>query len=121
MSLPSWTENTRWERMAEVMFETFNVPAMYVNAPAVFSLYASNRITGCVFECVEEATYATAIYEGCALSGKNDRCMYFGGGLLMHHISKSLRNHDYSSFSASVEGDVAHDIKEKLCYVALGG
>ncbi len=31
---------------AQIMFETFNVPAMYVAIQAVLSLYASGRTTG---------------------------------------------------------------------------
>ena len=38
------------ERMTQIMFETFNVPAMYVNIQAVLSLYASGRTTGCVLD-----------------------------------------------------------------------
>lgn len=30
----------------QIMFETFNVPAMYVAIQAVLSLYASGRTTG---------------------------------------------------------------------------
>ena len=36
------------ERMTHIMFETFNVPAMYVAIQAVLSLYASDRTTGIV-------------------------------------------------------------------------
>ena len=38
------------ERVTQIMFETFNVPAMYVNIQAVLSLCASGRTTGCVLD-----------------------------------------------------------------------
>jgi len=38
------------EKMTQIMFETFNTPAMYVAVQSVLSLYAAGRRTGLVLE-----------------------------------------------------------------------
>ena len=51
------------ERMAQIMFEVFSVPAMYVAIQAVLSLYASGRTTGIVVDSGDGVSHTVPIYE----------------------------------------------------------
>jgi actin-related protein len=54
-------------KAAEIFFEAFNVPALYVQVQAILSLYASGRTTGVVLDSGDGVTNAVPVYEGFAL------------------------------------------------------
>ena len=55
------------ERMTQIMFETFNVAALYVSQDAVLSMYASGRTDGLVVQSGDTVTYVVPVYEGCVV------------------------------------------------------
>ena len=52
------------ETAAEIFFETFGVPALFVSPQATLSLYASGRTTGVVLDSGDGVTHAVPVYEG---------------------------------------------------------
>ncbi len=105
------------ERMAEIMFETFNVPALYIATQAVLSLYASGRVTGTVLDIGDGVSHIVPIFEGFALSHAIQR-VDLAGRDITTYLLRLLRQSGHV-FQTSAEKEIVRDIKEKLCYVAI--
>eukprot|EP00930_Biecheleria_cincta_P084148 TRINITY_DN73641_c0_g1_i1.p1 TRINITY_DN73641_c0_g1~~TRINITY_DN73641_c0_g1_i1.p1 ORF type:complete len:484 (-),score=87.80 TRINITY_DN73641_c0_g1_i1:789-2240(-) len=105
------------ERMTSIMFETFKVPAMYLNLAAVLALYSSGRTTGLVVDSGHSVTHVVPIYEGYALPHAIRR-LDVGGRDLTEFMGRLLAERGHI-VTATADCEHLRNYKERCCYVAL--
>ena len=104
------------EQLAEIFFETFRVPALFVAPPAVLSLYASGRTTGVVLDVGEGVTHCIPVYEGYALPHSIVRSDI--AGIDVTKRLQLLLRKSGLAFSTTAEADFVSTMKEEVCYVS---
>lgn len=103
------------ERTAEIFFETFNVPALFISMQAVLSLYASGRTTGVVLDSGDGITQAVPIYEGFALPLSIVRTDVAGRDITK--FLKFLIKKEGLTLNTTAEFEVIKKLKEQACYI----
>ncbi|XP_066455522.1 actin-1-like [Eleutherodactylus coqui] len=104
------------KNMAQVFFEKFDVPAIYVATQGVLALYCAGKVTGCVLDIGHGVTHSVPVYEGYCLPHAVLR-LDLAGHDLTEYLMRLLRERGVFSVSTA-ETEIVKDIKEKLCYVA---
>ena len=112
------------ERLAEVMFETFGVPSMYIGIQAVLALYSywdgRSAVTGTVVDSGDGVTHVIPVTDG-YVDGAAVREIPIAGKDVTRVISDALRARrevvvDNPETAVSLNR-LAKQVKEKLAYV----
>lgn len=120
LSEPPLNPKSNREKMTQVLFETFEVPCMYVTNQGALTLYAAGRNTGFSLSLGDGVVHGVPI-QGLhvhrrAIFRYND----IAGSNLTDYMRTLLteRGH-YELTISSAAREIVRDIKEKLGYVAL--
>ena len=104
------------EKMAEVMFETFKCPAMYISIQGVLSLHSYGHVTGVAVDCGADVTQIVPIIEGYSIPNGTS-CLPIGGHDITLYLLKLLAENGVIFSTKHCIEDICR-VKEKLCYVA---
>lgn len=112
---PDTTKATR-ERMAQLFFDTFDVPSLHIISQPVPAIYASGRLTGLVVESGHGVSYAAAVYEGFRISTAHAprTC----GEAVSDSLAALLASDGHISSTAG-EWNALQTMKAKVCHVAF--
>lgn len=104
------------QRCAEIFFEHFNAPSLYIGNQASLGLFATGSTKGVVLDSGESGTHVVPVFEGYVSPYSVVRSPISGRAitdrLLRLLVAKGL------TFSRHYDFDVIKRIKEQKCYVS---
>ncbi|CAI5439372.1 unnamed protein product [Caenorhabditis angaria] len=111
------------EYTAEIMFESFNVPGLYIAVQAVLALTASwqsraaneRSLTGLVIDSGDGVTHCIPVADGYVI-GSCIKHIPIAGRDITYFIQNLLREREHA-IPAEQSYEVAKTIKERYCYV----
>ena len=106
------------EKMTEIMFETFKVPAFYMTTDAVLSMYGLGRTEGVAVDFGHRVTHCVPVYEGYAMP-HYIKTVNIGGDQITSRLMDLLNQNGKGNNFNPEDKYLVRDMMETLCYVAL--
>merc|ERR1711981_1233868 len=103
------------ERLAELMFETHDVPGIYLGVPAIFCLYAQGKTSGVVLDSGECVTSAIPVFDGYAIAAAAEQ-LPFGGRDITSYLERHLKQESDLEIESLADFNVIEQIKREHCY-----
>lgn len=102
------------EKMVEVMFDSMELPSVYIANQAVMTLFGSDKVNGVVLESGDGSSHIVPVYEGYALNHAIES-LDLGGLDVTEYLKKKFieRNQPEIMHFVTVE-----TIKEKHCFIS---
>mmetsp|Transcript_14429 Transcript_14429/g.15101 ORF Transcript_14429/g.15101 Transcript_14429/m.15101 type:complete len:391 (+) Transcript_14429:27-1199(+) len=104
------TDRLKW---AEVLFESYRVPSIYIANSATLSLFASGRTTGVVVECGAGITSSVPVFEGLALAHASTTIEYAGQDISLKILSS------LDELGISIDPSYARMLKERMAGIRV--
>ena len=116
--LPSspFTSKAAKEKLTQIMFETYSVPAFYLGDSSVLSVLATGSVQGLVIDSGHANTYVVPVIEATSIPDAS-LSTDLAGLYLDERLIAALKEtgHELTGSSAKY---IVQDIKAKSCYVA---
>lgn len=116
---PNFCSKKHREKMAEMVFEHFDVKNFYASATGILSMYASGMTSGIVLDIGEGLTQVMTMMEGFMIRSGCARINNLAGTDLNDYLIRLMALHNNVQMDLNSQNrELAREIKEKMCFVA---
>ncbi|XP_008142996.1 actin-like protein 7B [Eptesicus fuscus] len=117
VSDPPLSPSSNREKYAELLFETFGIPAMHVTSQSLLSIYSYGKTTGLVVESGHGVSNVVPISEGNVLPGLTGHVDYAGSDLTNYLLQLLIKAGH--KFTKDDDLHILDHIKKMCCYSAF--